>query len=219
MPLSTSNPGFGRISPAQQVERPARLLRDDETLVAEMRAANPASFQAFYRKYSTFVCRVLLRTIGDDAELDILIHEVFTKAFQNIDALRNPSQVKSWIASIAVHTARDTLKQRKRSKWLRFFEPAKLPEPVTANEDGGLGYDNFGDKEEVEAVYRVLDALSVDARVAFTLRYMNEMALTEVAAACNVSLATIKRRLAKAKRQFSALAKNEIALRKWVQNA
>ena len=116
-----------------------------------------------------------------------------------------------WLASIAVHTARDTIKQRTRTRWLRFFEPSKMPEPLITSDENA-------DREAVDTVYRLLDKLSVDNRIAFTLRYMHEMEPTDIAGACNISLATIKRRLAKAQKQFLALARNQPALRQWIQN-
>jgi RNA polymerase sigma-70 factor (ECF subfamily) len=193
------------------VVHPLRFQGDDETLIHNMTLGQPHAFQAFYHRHISFVYAVLLRTLGDDAELEIMIQEVFTKAFQNIHTLQDSARVKSWLASIAVHTARDTIKHRKRiRRRFVFFEPSEMPEPPRDSDD-------IGDKEAVSAVYRLLDTLGVDARIAFTLRYINEMELTEVAEACNVSQATIKRRLAKAKRQFCALAKADSTLKEWVK--
>ena len=47
---------------------------------------------------------------------------------------------------------------------------------------------------------------------AFTLRFVSEMQLTEVAAACKVSLATVKRRLARAEKRFVEAARSNPAL-------
>ena len=66
--------------------------------------------------------------------------------------------------------------------------------------------------EAVRATYRVLDAFPEDERIAFSLRFISEMQLTEVAAACRVSLATIKRRLARAEKRFVEAARNHPAL-------
>jgi RNA polymerase sigma-70 factor, ECF subfamily len=66
-------------------------------------------------------------------------------------------------------------------------------------------------------VYRVLDALDTDQRIAFALRFVAGMELTEVAASCGVSLATIKRRLSRAQINFAALAKREPALAEWLK--
>jgi RNA polymerase sigma-70 factor (ECF subfamily) len=59
--------------------------------------------------------------------------------------------------------------------------------------------------------------LPADERVAFALRFIDGMELTAVATACNVSLATIKRRLSRAQRTFNALALEHAALAEWVK--
>jgi RNA polymerase sigma-70 factor, ECF subfamily len=192
------------------VVHPFPFQGDDKTLVAGMMADHPGAFRAFYKRYVSVVYAVLLRTLGSDEELEILIHDVFCKAFQGIQRLKDVEQIKPWLAAIAVHTARDTIKQRKRSKWLCFLEPSKLPEPAQPHAG------ERSEKEAVETVYRILDKLSVDHRIAFTLRYMNEMELTEVADVCHVSLATIKRRLGRARKQFFALAKDQPSLKEWM---
>ena len=45
------------------------------------------------------------------------------------------------------------------------------------------------------AVYRVLDRLPVNQRLAWTLRYVEGEQLERVAELCNCSLATVKRRI------------------------
>ena len=68
----------------------------------------------------------------------------------------------------------------------------------------------------MQAVYRVLGGLDTDQRIAFALRFIAGMELTEVAASCGVSLATIKRRLSRAQNIFSAAAVREPALAEWL---
>ncbi len=65
----------------------------------------------------------------------------------------------------------------------------------------------------MRATYRVLDTLPDDERMAFSLRFISEMQLTEVAEACRVSLATVKRRLARAEKRFVEAAKEHPSLR------
>jgi RNA polymerase sigma-70 factor (ECF subfamily) len=50
--------------------------------------------------------------------------------------------------------------------------------------------------------YAILDALPPDERISFALRVIDGMELTEIAQVTGVSLATVKRRIACAKRRF-----------------
>ncbi len=210
-PFPQDKPQQARNEQGAEVLHPFEFQGDDATLIRGMRENRPGAFRAFYRRHVSLVYAVLLRALGSDEDLENLIQEVFIEAFRGIGKLREADRVKSWLAVVAVNTARDTIKERKRKRWLHFFEPSKLPETPAPSAE-------TADREAVAAVYRVLDALSVDHRIAFTLRYMNEMELLEIADACHVSRATVKRRLAKAEKRFFALAAHQPALLRWIRN-
>ena len=72
-------------------------------------------------------------------------------------------------------------------------------------------------RETLGAVYRLLARLPADERIAFALRRIDEMELTEVARACHLSLSSIKRRLARAEAHFAALARDVPALADYLQ--
>jgi RNA polymerase sigma-70 factor (ECF subfamily) len=70
--------------------------------------------------------------------------------------------------------------------------------------------------EALGAVYRVLAQLPVDERIAFALRHVDGMQLTDVAASTRVSLATAKRRISRAQGRFVGLAQAEPSLSCWL---
>ncbi|HYQ15533.1 MAG TPA: sigma-70 family RNA polymerase sigma factor, partial [Polyangiaceae bacterium] len=104
---------------------------------------------------------------------------------------------------------RARIRRRVRGRILRFLPFSELPEPELPPTD-------FEASQAIQAVYRVLGRLDTDQRIAFALRFVAGMELTEVAASCGVSLATIKRRLARAQLSFEAAAEREPALAEWL---
>jgi RNA polymerase sigma-70 factor (ECF subfamily) len=73
--------------------------------------------------------------------------------------------------------------------------------------------------EALTRTYCALPKLPPDERIVFALRFVAEMELTEVSAACQVSLATIKRRLDKAQDKFTAAGRKDPVLREWIEGA
>ena len=65
----------------------------------------------------------------------------------------------------------------------------------------------------------VLDRLGADQRLAFTLRFVEGYRLQEVAELCGCSLATTKRRLARASERFVELARRDPLLRERLEQA
>lgn len=178
---------------------------DDESLAASLLSGHPGAPAALFDRYGAHVQRTLASVLGIDDELPDLLHEVFARAFAEISKLEDPARLKAWLTSIAVFTARGCIRQRRRRSWLKFWAPENLPElpenpaPLEA-------------REAVRATYDILERLPERERIAFALRYISGQELTEVALACDVSLATIKRRLRRAKTRFLAMASHDPAL-------
>lgn len=182
----------------------------DEALVLALKAGREDAATALVRRYQRRVHGLLARMLGADLEVQDLTQEVFVTALSSLDKLKSPKLLKSWLFGIAVFTARNRIRKRERWRFLSFLPSTELPEKAV-----------YGVQEEaseaLRATYRVLELLPVDERLAFSLRFIAGMELTEVAFACNVSLATIKRRLRKAQDRFTEYAAEEPALSDWVE--
>jgi RNA polymerase sigma-70 factor (ECF subfamily) len=181
----------------------------DEALVEGLRSGHAPAIAVFCDRHGEHVRRLLGRILGADSELPDLHHDVFVRAIESLHTLRDARNLRGWITVIAVNTARSALKRRARRRWFGLTPAAgEVPEPA-----GEVDEDTA---EALARTYRVLDRLPADERVAFTLRFIDEMELTEVADACAVSLATIKRRLARAQERFVALARRDEVLCSWL---
>jgi RNA polymerase sigma-70 factor (ECF subfamily) len=185
--------------------RPLGFAGDDRALVVALRRRHPGAPAALYDRYAPHLQRVLARVLGSDPELPDLLHEVFFTALRDIAKLEDPDRLKAWLTMIAVFTARGCIRRRKRWRWLRFRSPSDVPDPP--GED--VPYEA---REALRATYAVLCRLDTEERIAFSLRFIDGMELTEVAAASGVSLATVKRRLQRARARFLELAVDEPAL-------
>jgi RNA polymerase sigma-70 factor, ECF subfamily len=163
-----------------------------------------------FDRYAPHVRRVLVRVMGPDSEILDLVHDVFVTALESVNRLIDPKALRAWLTQIAVFTARARIRRRVRGRILRFLPFSELPEPELPPAD-------FEASEAMQAVYRVLNTLDTDQRIAFALRFVAGMELTEVAASCGVSLATIKRRLSRAQVSFASLAEKEPSLSEWLK--
>jgi RNA polymerase sigma-70 factor (ECF subfamily) len=191
---------------------PLHRADSDAALVAALRDGSAGAGNALFAAYAGYVRRVLMRVLGPDSELSDLVQDVFVVALESIDKLANPRALRGWLAQIAIFLARRCLRRRTQWSIVRFFAPADLPPGRAVQAD-------FEASESLRAAYRVLSVLPVDERIAFTLRFLEGMELTEVAAACRVSLATTKRRLVRAEAQFTELAQREPSLAEWIGEA
>lgn len=167
---------------------------------------------ALVQKYHAKVERLVAGALGIDGDLMDVVQDVFVKVLKNVHQLKDPAALPGWIASLAVFTARGHIRHRRRWRWIRFLAPEDVPDLPIA------GHDAEG-SATMHAVYRAIDTLPTDERLAFSLRFVSELELTEVAAACQVSLATIKRRLARAEARFLAAAGTSPLLRERLERS
>lgn len=168
---------------------------DNTDLLAGLVLRKPAAWKQFLERFGPAVERIVARALGVDSDHADVIQEVFVQVLERIHQLRDPPALKSWITTVAVFTARGHIRRRRHGRWLRFSAPADLPELT-------IHPPSDDDRALVRSTYRVLDGLPPPERIAFSLRFIGGMELNEVAAACDVSLATVKRRLGRAEARF-----------------
>jgi len=164
---------------------------------------------ALFDRYAPRVERTLFRILGTDGELPDSVHDVFLRAMRHIGELEDPAAFAAWLMRVTVSTAMDKLRARKRRRWLFLVAPEELPELSAPR------LDHEG-REALRAVYRILGQLPPEDRTAFSLRVLDGMELADVAHACDCSLATAKRRIARAREHLETAARTEPALHGWV---
>lgn len=198
-------------------ERRAEVIRlplggSDESIVFGLRNGDRQAAAELFDRYAEHLRRVLVRVLGPDPEIPDLLQDVMVSALASIDRLGDPRALRAWLTQIAVFTARVRIRRRTRWRFMRFVAPEELPERGVEPHDALA-------TETLRATYRVLERMGSDERIAFALRFIDGMELTEVAQASRVSLATVKRRLNRAHTQFQELAKSEPALADWLGGA
>ncbi|MDD9932612.1 MAG: sigma-70 family RNA polymerase sigma factor [Myxococcales bacterium] len=174
-------------------------LRVVDGKAAKADAPDPAALsdEALFKRYAPYVARIGLRLLGREADVDDLIQEVFLAAFRQKHQVRDPAAFKSWLAIVAVRTARRQLRKRK----VRSFVGLDTLAPSLELRDPDISPER---RALLTRVYQALDQLPVDHRLAWTLRYVEGEKLERVAERCGCSLATAKRRIAAAHTRIQA---------------
>jgi RNA polymerase sigma-70 factor, ECF subfamily len=148
-----------------------------------------------YRKYCRYVGAVLLRVCGRRDELEDLIQEVFAEAASGLGGLRQPDALRGWLATVAVRVARRRLRRMRFYRYVGFApacEYEEIADPAASPYDRAL----------LRSVYRVLDEIDIDDRLAFVLHHVEGETLDWVAATCGCSLTTAKRRVLRARTEL-----------------
>jgi RNA polymerase sigma-70 factor (ECF subfamily) len=154
------------------------------------RAGDEGAFRELYARHVNPVYRLVARILGPAGDVEDAVQEIFVQVHRSLDRFRGDSLFATWLHRIAVNVTTSQLRGR-------------LREPLEAalrerDPDPGPG-DRLEAREEVLALYRVLDALPEHNRIAFVLYELEGMPLEQLAATTSVPLQTAAARLRRAR--------------------
>jgi RNA polymerase sigma-70 factor (ECF subfamily) len=165
----------------------------DAALVLAARAGDLAAREALFRRYLGLVVGLSERIIAGRGDADDVAQDAFVDAFNQLHRLENPQAFAAWLGSIVVRRASKCLRRRRLLVRLG-LHPAQREEP-----DASIAPGAPADVVcELRAVYATIMRLPVTERVALVLRRVEGLELAEIAEHMQLSLATVKRRLAAA---------------------
>ncbi len=170
----------------------------DAALVVAARADERWAKEALFRRYVTMVNGLSYRLVGLDSDLDDLVQESFTEAWRSLGKLDSPQAFAAWLGAIVVRTAHKMLRRRRllTRLGLRRSEPIDLDSLISPTAPPDI-------HSELAAVYRLMQKLPTDTRMAFALRIVEGLPVDEIARLLSLSQSTVKRRIADAERQLT----------------
>lgn len=147
-----------------------------------------------HRAELTAYCRGLCRS---DAAVQDMVQEVFLRAWQNIGTLQDlgPSQRRAWLYRTARNLFVDAMRRTAREAAAL---PELEPEPETPDPD-------FAEAE----ARRLLELLTPAEQELFRKRYLEGYTAAELGKMYGLPPATVRTRLAKARRYLSQLLMEE----------
>jgi RNA polymerase sigma-70 factor, ECF subfamily len=167
----------------------------DQELVRRARRAEARAFESLYRRHAAFAFNLAVRIQGSSADVEDVVHDAFLKAQERLTDLRDCTAFRPWLGSIVVRLVRTRLRRRKLLGALGLTSP----EPVEIDTIAAVDADPEA-RAQLAQVYALLQTLAADDRIAWTLRYVERHRLETVAVMMDCSLATAKRRIARAQR-------------------
>lgn len=170
--------------------------------VQALRARQAWAVGRMIERYATIVRRSLYRVLGTTVDLDDLEQDTYVTVLARCHTLRDPDALRSFVVSVAMRLARNELRKRaiRRFVGLDVLDNSGVP----AHDPAAAQY--------ARHVYAALDQLDPGARIAFVLRHVEGCELTETAAACGCSLATVKRWLTRAEARLREIASQDNVL-------
>lgn len=144
-------------------------------------------------RYAGTVRAVLRRSLGPGSDVEDSVQEVFIQFFRSLKSLREPAALSGFLVGISIRIARGELRRRRIRRWFSLTPDGEIPDPPDASTDTGREQA----RRAIVRLYAILDSLDDESRLLFVLRHIERLDLADVSTATKLSLATVKRKLAR----------------------
>jgi RNA polymerase sigma-70 factor (ECF subfamily) len=148
------------------------------------------------------IFRLLYSLVRDRDAADTLTQDCFLRAYRKWHTFRGEASVSTWLARIAVNLARDHGRNRRLGFWQKLLSrntdergdpnALEMPDPSPSAERVVLA------REQLQSVWTAIEQLPPQQRTAFTLRFVGEMSLEEIADVMELEVGTVKAHLFRA---------------------
>ena len=198
--------------PANDIHAESSDSRSDVALAqALVRGDGDAPYRAWLR-FEPLARGYLRRMVGPGLDEDDLCQEAFLRFFGRVKTLRDPNAVRAFLFAMCLRVARKELRRRWLRRWLRLTDDGTLPER-TADSAGARGReDDVEARDAVGRYYAILDGIGGQGRSLFVSRFIEGLALADVARLHGLSVSTTQRRLGRVAKRIQAMVRRDPVL-------
>jgi len=169
------------------------LPQPDPGVLRKAQRGDERAFSIIVRTYEQPVFNYVLRLTGDRSLAEDLTQEVFLRVFQGLPSFSLRSRFTTWLFQVAKNRVLDELRAlERRPRAVVALEDIPPLEVVDAPVERA---------ETIDAVWRAVEALNPDLKTALLLRDIVGLSYAEIAETLEITLATVKWRIYKAREE------------------
>ena len=186
-----------------------QLISENTRILENARKGNMDAFNRLFQKHQPRLRSYIYRMVAQKSDCEDAVHDVFIKAFENIQNFRGEASFKTWIFTIATNHVRGILKNR--SRWhkdtvFRIRELAhKNPELMraldTTNRSSPFG--KYEIREHIDFCFTcVSKMLKLEEQIATLLKHIYKFKIREIAGIMEFTESRVKHALTDGKRHM-----------------
>lgn len=172
----------------------------DRVLVERVQNGDQRSFNVLVQRYQHKVAGLVSRYVPAGDTPDV-VQESFIKAYRALDSFRGDSAFYTWLYRIAVNTAKNYL-----------VAQGRRPPSYDLDASDAENFENAGALKEIsnpenlmlseelkQVVFRTIEMLPEDLRMAITLRELDGLSYEEIAEIMDCPVGTVRSRIFRAR--------------------
>ncbi len=182
---------------------------DDQEHIQSVLSGNTNAFAPLVDRYKNMVFTLCFKMVNNREEAEELTQDSFIKVYRSLKQFKGESRFSTWLYKVAYHTCLDRLKKLKREKptvEINTFTEAHIS---TLQND----FEQIEDQERKELVQKCLQLLPEEERSLFTLYYLNEQSVKEIAHIMGATETNIKVKLFRSRNKLATLLQAQTAIK------
>ena len=203
MPQMTAESVFPSAAARSNRKRKARF--DDTDLIERLKTGDEEALEALFNLYSAKLYNVAQKILGEVADAEEVIQDVFWTAFRKAKSFRGTAQFSTWLYRLTVNAALGKIRRSKKSKEVEYEE--YLPKFRT---DGHHAVrpvvdwsdtldEKYAEQELHELLKDALDQLKPVDKSVVVLSDLEGMSDKEIAVTLGLTVSAVKTRLHRAR--------------------
>jgi RNA polymerase sigma-70 factor (ECF subfamily) len=179
------------------------LEQPDLEVLKRAQRGDERAFASIVRQYEKPIFNYVVRLTGDRAVAEELTQEVFMRVFQGLPRFSLRCKFTTWLFQVTKNRVLDELRAReRRPRATVTLDDVPTLEVLDRPVEEG---------ETIDAVWRAVQELNPDLKMALLLRDVVGLPYNEIADSLEITLATVKWRIFKAREEVQlALAREGI---------
>jgi len=177
----------------------------DGALVEAAASGSREAFDELVRRHQAAIVRLVRALTAGRGDAEDLAQEVFVRAWRSLRGFRGDSAFRTWLHRVAINVVRTS--QARHARLLRLFVPLggtrddEAPSPEIAGADEPV--DAALARRQI--VERALSTLPDELRLAVTLRDLQGLDYSEIAATLGVPIGTVESRIFRGRQKLKPL--------------
>lgn len=166
---------------------------DERELVRRFKAGETEAFDQIVERHFEPIGRLVARLLAWRGDVQDVVQETFIAAFERLPQFEGRSQLRTWLSTIALRTARRSLRLRRFQFWKSNVEAAFEPDCELES------------RERAEKVRAAVRALGESLREVVVLHYLEGESIQATAEILGLRVNTVEVRLHRAKKTLAKL--------------
>lgn len=171
------------------------------TLIEKLKSGDEAAFKTIVDTWQNMVYNTALGIVQNAEDAEDITQEVFVQVYQSVGSFKGDSKFSTWLYRITITKSLDHERRKKRKKRFAFVRSLfgegseVVVNPPDFNHPGVV----LDRKEDAKLLFKVIDKLPENQKIAFTLHKVEGLSYQEVSEVMQTSVSSVESLMHRAK--------------------